>query len=228
MKKILGLALALAAVVLGVGGYLYANLDTLAKRAIEEVGSVVLGVPVKVGAVSLSAADGAGALAGFEIGNPSGFKLPQAMQAGRIELAVEPRSLTGEVIHIRKIAARDIAVAYESGSGGTNFDVIKRNAERHSGDKQAGAQQKKLIVDSLVISGAKMTYIGTATLGKPVELTLPDIALADIGARQGGVTPDQFAKAVLDAMIRSMGQAATASVKDAGKSIGESVKGLFK
>lgn len=228
MKKILGIALVLAVVALGVGGYLYANLDTLAKRAIEEIGSVVLGVPVKVGAVSLSATDGAGSLADFAIGNPDGFKLPQAMRAGRIELAVEPKSLTGDVIHIRKIAVSDIAVAYESGSGGTNFDVIKHNAERYAGDKKAEAKPKKLIVDSLLISGARMTYIGTATLGKPVELTLPDIALADIGAKQGGVTPDQFAKAVLDAMIRSMGQAAAGSVKEAGKSIGESVKGLFK
>jgi hypothetical protein len=228
MKKIIGIVLALVVIVLGVGGYLFANLDSLAKRAIEEVGSVVLGVPVKVGAVSLSATDGAGSLSDFEIGNPSGYKLPQAMKAGRIELAVEPKSLTGEVIHIRKIAVRDIAVAYESGSGGTNFDVIKHNAERYSGDKKAETKPKKLIVDSLVISGAKMTYIGTATLGKPIELTLPDITLANIGAKQGGITPDQFAKTVLDAMIRSMGQAAAGSVKDAGKSIGESVKGLFK
>ncbi len=228
MKKIIGIVLALVVIVLGVGGYLFANLDSLAKRAIEEVGSVVLGVPVKVGAVSLSATDGAGSLSDFEIGNPSGYKLPQAMKAGHIELAVEPKSLTGEVIHIRKIAVRDIAVAYESGSGGTNFDVIKHNAERYSGDKKAETKPKKLIVDSLVISGAKMTYIGTATLGKPIELTLPDITLANIGAKQGGITPDQFAKTVLDAMIRSMGQAAAGSVKDAGKSIGESVKGLFK
>jgi hypothetical protein len=228
MKKILGIALVLVVAVIGVGGYLFANLDTIAKRAIEEVGSVVLGVPVKVGAVSLSAADGAGLLADFSIGNPSGYKLPQAMKAGQIELAVEPKSLTTEVIHIHKIAVRAIAVNYESGDGGTNFDVIKHNAERYAGDKKPESKPKKLIVDSLVISGAKMTYIGTSTFGKPVELTLPDITLANIGAKQGGIPPDQFAKAVLDAMIRSMGQAAASSVKDVGKSIGESVKGLFK
>lgn len=227
MKKILVAALVLVVVVLGIGSYLYANLDTLAKRAIEEIGSNVLQVPVKVAKVSLSPTDGAGALAGFEIGNPGGFKQPYAMKAGQIELAVEPKSLTAEVIHIRKIAVREIAVNYEAGDSGTNFDAIKRNAEQFAGDKKSESQPKKLIVDSLVISGARMTYIGTATLGKPVELTLPDITLSNIGAKQGGVPPDHLAKAVLDAMMRSMGQAVAGSVKGAAQSIGESVKGLF-
>lgn len=227
MKRIFAAALVLVVVVLGIGSYLYANLDTLAKRAIEEIGSSVLRVPVKVGKISLSPTDGAGTLAGFEIGNPGGFKQPYAMQAGRIELAVEPKSLTTEVIHIRKIEVRDISVNYESGSGGTNFDAIKRNAEQFADDKKTESKPKKLIVDSIVISGARMTYLGTATLGKPVELTLPDITLSNIGAKQGGVSPDLLAKAVLDAMMRSMGQAVAGSVKGAAQSIGDSVKGLF-
>jgi hypothetical protein len=227
MKKILVAALVLVAVALGLGGYLFSNLDALAGRAIEEIGGRILGVPVKVAKVSLSPADGAGALEGFQIGNPAGFQLPHALQAGRIELVVEPKSLTENVIHVRKIEMRGIAVNYESGDGGTNFDAIKRNAEQFAGDKKTESPPKKLIVDSLVISGARMTYAGTATLGKPVELTLPDIALRDIGKKQGGIPPDQFAKAVLDAMTRNMGQAVAGSVKDAGKSIGESVKGFF-
>lgn len=229
MKKALGALLVLALAVAGVGGYLYSNLDALAQRAIEEIGSRVLQVPVKVAEVKLSPADGAGALAGFSLGNPAGFKAPQALQAERIELAVDPKTLAADVIRIRRIVAKGIAVSYESTDGGTNFDALRRNVEQQIGGGQKSAEPpKKLIVDSLVLSDIRMSYSGTATLGKPVELRLPDITVVNIGLKQGGVTPDQFAKAVLDALIRGMANAVAATTKGAAKSLGESVKGLFK
>lgn len=229
MKKILWVLLALVAVALGVGGFLYKNLDALARSAIEQVGTKVLQVPVKVGGVHLSPTDGAGTLTDFSIGNPTGFKAVHALTAGEITLAVEPKTLTADVIRIRRIEARNVAIDYESVEGGTNFDVIKRNAERFAGaDKQkdAGAA-KKFIIDSLIISGAKVSYAGGATFGKPLELTLPDVALRDIGARQGGVTADRLASVVLDALMRDMGRAVSNAVKGAAKSIGSSVMGIF-
>jgi hypothetical protein len=228
MKKTLGILLALALVAAGIGGYLYSSLDSLAQQAIEKIGSRVLQVPVRVAAVKLSPADGAGSLTGLAVGNPAGFHASQALQAERIELAVDPKSLTADVLHIRSIAARGVTVSYETTAGGNNFDALRRNVEQQTGSSPRSAEPaRKLIVDSLVLGNIHMSYTGAATLGKAVELRLPDISLENVGARQGGVTPDHLAKAVLDALIRGMASAAATATRDAAKSIGDNVKGLF-
>ncbi len=60
---------------IGVAGYyLYANLDSLVARAIEEVGSDAAGVAVRVDRVSLELETRRTRIFGPRVGDPSGFK----------------------------------------------------------------------------------------------------------------------------------------------------------
>src|SRR5690242_3018273 len=119
--KIRNLVLLVAALlVLGVGGalwWLYASRDALIKRAIERFGPELTGVSVKVGSVKLEPLDGRGAIRGLSVGNPSGYKTPHALSLGEMRLAVDPASLTSDVVHIREISLEAPSITYERGPG---------------------------------------------------------------------------------------------------------------
>ena len=202
MGRIVAAVAALAVVALVAAGvWLYLSLDHVVKRAIEKYVPEILQATVELDAVKLSPADGAGAVNGLRIGNPKGFGAPHAATVGTIALAVDPTTVVKDVVLVRRIAVERPSITYEPGAKGSNFDVLQRNVERYvgaGGDTKGG---RRLIVESLVIRGARVTYApqvgrGTAT----ISFDLPDIQLRDVGKSRGGVTPGELAKIIVDAL----------------------------
>ena len=83
---------------------------------------------------------------------------------------------------------------------------------------------------------------GKATLGvggNSLPVTLPTIAMDDLGVKEGGLTPDQLAGAMMNqvlgqiavasaqALAKDGGAGATKSATDAAKKAGDSIKKLF-
>jgi len=201
-------ALVLVAAV-GAGVWLYLSLDWVVKRAIEAYVPDIIGAEVKVASVKIAPASGAGAVNGLVIGNPKGFRTPQAASVGTVDIAVDPATVTKDVIVVRRIAVASAAITYEAGRNGSNFDVFKRNVERRLGKSDAKARrgETRLIVERLTIRGATVTYVPEIPVrGATISYALPDIVLADIGRRQGGVTAGELTKIVVDALIARMAQ----------------------
>jgi hypothetical protein len=199
MGRVVAAVAALAVVALVAAGvWLYLSLDHVVERAIEGYLPDVLGATVELDEVKLAPADGAGTLRGLRIGNPAGFRAPHAATAGTIALAVDPGTVMKDVVRVRRIAVERPSITYEPGTKGSNFEVLQRNVARYAGEAKGG---RRLIVDSLTIRGARVTYApqvgrGTAT----IAFDLPDIQLRDIGKDRGGVTPGELAKIVVDAL----------------------------
>ena len=202
MGRIVAAAAALAVVALVAAGvWLYLSLDHVVKRAIEKYVPEILQATVELDEVKLSPADGAGTLRGLRIGNPKGFGSPHAATAGTITLAIDPTTVVKDVVLVRRIAVERPSITYEPGAKGSNFDVLQRNVERYvgaGGDTKGG---RRLIVESLTIRGARVTYApqvgrGTAT----ISFDLPDIQLRDVGKSRGGVTPGELARIIVDAL----------------------------
>ena len=214
VKRVLlgGVALLLVA---ATGGalWLYASLDHVAKRAIEHFGSEALGVEVGVDRVKLSPADGHGEILGLRIANPAGFRRPNLATAARIEIEIDPATVAADVIVIRKLEVSAPAIVYETARTGANLDALKRTAARSakasrtsSGD---GAKQKeqRLIVDRLAIRGGGLTYAPTVVSGSAdIRLGLPDIVLTNVGRKQGGLTPEELASVIVDAVVARTAQ----------------------
>jgi hypothetical protein len=202
LAAVLG-AVAVAALI-GVGVWLYLSLDFIVKRAIETYAPEILQASVELDGVKLSPADGAGALKGLRVGNPKGFRAPHAATAGTVELAIDPATVAKDVVLVRRIAVERPSITYEPGARGSNFEVLQRNVERYVGASPGGqAKQdgRRLIVESLTIRNARVTYApqvgrGTAT----IAFDLPDIQLRNVGKGRGGVTPGELAKIVVDAL----------------------------
>lgn len=202
MGRIVAAVAALAVVALVAAGvWLYLSLDHVVKRAIEKYVPEILQATVELDEVKLSPADGVGAVKGMRIGNPKGFRAPHAATVGTIELAVDPATVVKDVVRVRRIAVERPSITYEPGAKGSNFDVLQRNVERYVGAGGDAKGGRKLIVESLTIRGARVTYApqvgrGTAT----ISFDLPDIQLRDVGKSRGGVTPGELAKIIVDAL----------------------------
>ncbi len=202
MGRVVAAVAALAVVALVAAGvWLYLALDQVVRRAIENYVPEILQATVELDEVKLSPADGAGTIRGLRIGNPQGFRAPHSATAGAIAFAVDPATVVKDVVLVRRIAVERPSITYEPGAKGSNIEALQRNVARYvgaSGDAKSG---RRLIVESLTIRGARVTYApqvgrGTAT----IAFDLPDIQLRDIGKGRGGVTPGELARIVVEAL----------------------------
>ena len=211
MKKALIGLLALAIVALVAGGiWIYLSLDYIVKRAIEAYGPDIVGAKVSVESVKLAPASGAGAIRGLAVGNPAGFHSKHSVTVGTIDVAVDPGSIAKDVVHVRRIAVIAPVVTYESSRGGSNFDKIQRNVAQHAANGKSAASRKetRLIVDQLVIRDIRVIYAPEiATRGATISFDLPDIQIAEIGKRQGGVTPAELTNIIVQALITRIARA---------------------
>ena len=203
MKRVLLVVggLLLVAVV-AVGIYVYVQLDSLVKRAIEGYGGDILQAKVEVGEVKLSPRDGQGHIGQLRIGNPKGFNSGHAFTADRIELAVDPASLTGDVVYIKKILIDRPSLTYEQSTKGSNFDALQRNIAHHIGEtpREERKKETKLIVEALDIRGAKVQYLPSIAAAS-VDLALPDIHLRNLGKKRGGLTPAELTQIVVTTLL---------------------------
>lgn len=214
MKRVLlGSVVLLLLGAIGGAVWLYASLDHVAKRAIEHFGTEALGVELKVERVRLSPVDGRGEILGLAIANPQGFRRASVASAARIEIEVDPATLASDVIVIRRLEVTGPAIVYETAKSGTNLDALRRTAARSAkaSAQSAGAnekpKEKKLIVDRLAIRGAALTYAPTVVSGAAdIRLGLPDMVLTNVGRKKGGLTPEELASVIVDAVVARTAQ----------------------
>ena len=148
-KTVIGLGGLFVIALFAVALWLYSSLDSLVLAAIEKYGPEMTQTSVKVAAVKLAAADGNGSITGLRIGNPRGFRTDHALNAGAIELGIDPSSVARDVILIRRIVVLAPDINYETADAGSNFDVIQNNVERYVVEQD---QTPGDAVDSLAMS----------------------------------------------------------------------------
>jgi len=245
MKKIV-IRAAIGLVVLLVAAFVAAGLyiDTLVKKGVEKVGPMLTKTTVNVDAVSLSLLSGGGSIKGLVVGNPEGFKSPQAIKVGNAKMSLSPGSLLSDKIVIRTIEVEGPEITFETDFKSNNLNKILANLEEATGGPSSSDDQsKKLQVDNFVISGAKMSVSLTQLGGKSVTVPLPDIHLKDLGQGPEGITAGALLKQVFTSLESSavkaagsagaeIGTQAVDAAKDAASTAAGAVKkgigGLFK
>lgn len=236
MKKI-GIALMIV-IVLIAGSLLWLrdNLDGLLRDAIEDYGSAMTKAKVSVGSVSIDIANGACVIREFEVGNPQGFSSPYAFKVNEFTLALDPATITENVILVKKIAIQSPEVIYEKGERITNFDVIQKNIADYVGpSEQSSSEGKKLIVEEFKMRGAKAQASAPFMDGEMVMVDLPNLSMRNIGKAEGGVTAGELGQRIAASMQKQLIKAVNFDkLAKAAQSIGEAaggavdkIKGLF-
>jgi hypothetical protein len=241
MKKIFWgvvviLLILIVAAVVVLGGFL----GDIVKKGVETIGPQITKVPVKVDMVNLSLLTGSAAVKGLVIGNPEGYKTPEAISVGTVSIGVDPFSVLSDKIHVRTIQVESPEITFEGGLGGNNLSTILDNlnsANKEEAQKSANTNQvaaakpaRKFQVDDLLITGAKVHVSLTGLGGQEMTLSLPDIHLTDLGKDDAGVTATDLSRRALHevftATIKAVSNAST-DIPNGANKITKSIGNLF-
>ncbi len=195
---------------IGVAGYyLYANLDSLVARAIEEVGSDAAGVAVRVDRVSLELETGRASIFGLRVGNPSGFKGESAFTLGEITIDIDLESLREQnPIVLDEIRIESPVVFYELNEARqSNLDVLKKNvSSARDGDSTGdptgdSGPETRLRIRKLRFSGGRVEADTRAIVGNQLEAKLATASLSDVGG-SSGATGGEVGEIVMTELAR--------------------------
>lgn len=256
MKRIFWLgggAVLTLAVVVGIAAVvLMSNIGALIKTAVETYGTEAFQAKVLLADADVSIKNGQGQLTGLVVGNPQGFATASALKFGVIKVTLDTARTTKDVIVLKEVLIAAPAVTYEMASGGSNFDVLQRNAQAYARKMGAGGAKKdekkgegpKLIIDNLIIREGQVGVSHALLKGKQLDVPLPNIHLKDIGKEKKGAAPEEVAEQIMssisrgakgavgtlniDKMLGDAGQAAKGAAEGAAKAAGEAAEGAAK
>lgn len=216
-------------------------LGSIVKSGVNNFGPKLTQTKVELAEANISPLTGAGSLRGLAVGNPSGWSAGNAFYLGKVSVDLEPFSIFGDHVVINEIIIDQPEFLYETKFISSNIKDLLKNIEKFSGGGGKAATTKTGQPIKLVVKKFRLTN-GKATLGvggNSLPVTLPTIAMDDLGVKEGGLTPDQLAGAMMNqvlgqiavasaqALAKDGGAGATKSATDAAKKAGDSIKKLF-
>jgi hypothetical protein len=213
------LVLVVAAVGLG-----WLMLDSIAKKGIQKGGEYALGVPTDVKDLSLSLLGGNLKINQLQVSNPQGFHSPHFVKTGLFEVEVQPLSVFGKTVQVRKFVLDGLSLNIEQIASGNNVSVVLDHIKKLGGPGEGNAQPqnqpkpqgdsgggKKVHLTSILIKNVEATF-HLPLIDKPLTVKVPQIELKDIGNDSpDGIPVGRVIAQVLPAIL--------ASVMEAGKGV---------
>ena len=230
MKKfylgVIVLAVLIVGAVIGVGLFL----DSIVKNGLETVGPKITQVSIKVDAVNLSLLNGSAKVMGLVVGNPEGYKTPQAISVGSAAVGVNPLTVFSDKIVVRSVLVEAPEITFEGGLGGNNLSKIMENvnataksggpASTNTAARTGNEPGRKIEVDDFLITGA-MVHVSLTGIGaREMTLLLPDIHLTNLGKDSAGITATDLTRRVLGAITTTTIKAVASATTDIDKVAG--------
>ena len=168
------------------------NLGPMIKKAVNTYGPEITKTEVSLGDVGISIFSASAKLKEFYLGNPSGFKSPQAMSVKSVHVDIDEKSLTGDTIIIEKIEVVAPEITYEKKSGTDNFKTILNNVQEAVGADKTTAKKesadagggKKIIIKDFIVKDGKVNLAMSMLGDRSISAPLPDIHLKNIGEKR--------------------------------------------
>jgi uncharacterized protein involved in outer membrane biogenesis len=224
-KIFLGLVITLLAlaIVSAAVGILF--LDKIVKTGVETVGPQITKVSIKLDEVHIGLLTGSAKVKGLVIGNPEGYKAPEAIRVGVASVGVNSFSILSDKIVVHSVVVDAPEITFEGGLGGNNLSKIMDNV---NGTAQQGGvvatnsagkpkPSKKIEVDDFLITGAKVHVTLTSLGGREMTLPLPEIHLTNLGKGSDGLTPTELTRAVFSAILTETTKAVSSAAATLGK-----------
>ncbi len=243
MKKFftyLGTAILVLALVTYVG--LAYFLGSVVKAGVNRIAPLLTQTKVVLDGANISPLSGSGTLTGLSVDNPAGWSSGRAFYLGQVHVVMKPFSIFGDHVIIEEIVIDQAEFAYETKIISSNISDLLKNVEAAmGGNRQAAAsatasgQPTKFEVRHFRLTNGKVTLgVGVAALPLP----MPPIELNDLGTKEGGITANQLAFAIMKSVTSDVvgatthaagqiGTTAGAAAVEGVRKTGESIKKLF-
>jgi uncharacterized protein involved in outer membrane biogenesis len=242
MKKLLIALGVLAGVLVVAFVVLSFFLGSIVKAGVNKFGPQITQTKCELQGATLSPLSGSGTLSGLVIGNPQGWSDNNLCALGKIQIALKPFSVLGDHIVVDTIDIDAPEFNYETKLVASNVNDLLKNIEQAVGGggaatkpEKAGKPIKFEVKKFRMTNGKVRLGIGPTAMSLP----MPTVELADLGTKEGGITADQLAFAVMRSVTASVVAASTqaltkiggtsgAAAAEGAKQIGDAIKGLFK
>lgn len=188
-RKVL-VSLAALAVAVALAAVLF--LDSYAARLVSEEATSALGVTTKVSSAHIGLVSGRSTVSGVAIEQPEGFPKGEMLTLREGSITVGLTKLMGGKIVIDELTLTGITVTLDEANGKLNLEVVASNLSgEDASDAKATAPQtpgREVVIQRLTIRDIRVIVAGTAAklAGKPVEVTIPDIVVTDLGTKTSG------------------------------------------
>jgi len=201
------------------------NLGPMIKKTVNTYGPKITRTQVRLGDVRVSILSAEAKLKDFFLGNPKGFKSPQAMSVGSIHLNVDEKSLTKDTIIIDKIEVIAPEITYEKIRGTDNFQTILNNVKKAIGadettekpaEKRERDEGKKILIKNFIVRDGKVNLAMAVLAEKTLNANLPDIHLKNVGQKKGGASPAEAFKEIFAALYAKITSPAVTDVFNEG------------
>lgn len=231
-------------------------LDGIVKEGVTTVAPKITQTTVTLDSVHISLMAGSVSLKGLVVGNPEGYKSPNAISLGKVAVEVPPKSLLADKVVVHSIEIENPEITFEGNPfGDNNLNKIMANVNSVTASTKPAASStpgqpaqpagpgKKLEVDDFLLTGAKVhaTIPGVNT---PFTVPIPDIHFTNLGTGPDGITAAELTQKVLNEIttdtIKSVGDYAKntlgknaesilkSSTSDATKAAGSTVEQVKK
>lgn len=246
MKKLLLAAGAFAVAFACAIAILVARLDSLITTAVNSYAPEITGTEVRADGVRVSFLTGTATVTGFFLGNPKGFRSAHAAEVASVTVDIEPGSLLGETIVVKRIEVVQPDIVYEKRGGTDNFNAIAKHAEQRA--KQAdlkgeekgapGKPGRKLLIREFIVRGGRVTLYTPDLPSGAASAAIPDMHLRNVG-RDGAPPEEVFSRIlaalydrltmpiVMDTLNRSLLDARKTAEKGT-RSLTDRIKGIFQ
>ena len=219
-------------------------LGSIVKTGVNSLGPKLTRTKVELAGANIMPLSGKGTLSGLAVGNPKGWSEGNAFYLGKTQIDVAPLSLFGDHVVINEITIDGPEFLYETKIFSSNIKDLLKNIERFTGSGGKTAETKsgqpiKFVVKKFRLTNG-MARLGTGVAAVPVPL--PPISLDDLGVKEGGLTSDQLAGAVMKNVLGSIvagtanalgqvgataGATSLEKTKEAARQAGDSLKKLL-
>lgn len=247
MKKLViilgGVAVVVLAVVV-IGSFF---LGSIVRVGVDKFGPSITKTKVELASASISPLTGSGTIKGLRIDNPAGWSPGQAIYLGEAHLSMQPFSLLGDHVVINDILIDQPKFVYETKIFSSNLKDLLKNIEAATGGGKEAARTPETKSGRPIKFEVKRFRLqhGKVTIGAgpaAVTVPLPPLTLTDLGTKEGGITADQLAGAVMKRVLshvlltaadavgnvgKAAGSAAADATTNAAKKATESLKHLF-
>ena len=204
------------------------------KTSVNTVAPLVLGVPVHVEKVHASPLRGRITMHDFTVGNPEGFKTDSLVEFDTLVFDIDVPSCFSDTVRIEEITVEGFALTMEQGLRYNNLLTFlsnlkgadekekeeKEEAKEEEKEPAGGKSAKKVVIDSVDITGSRFKFALTAMMGASVPIPLPPIHLQDIGKDpETGAAEGTSPRDAVIAVFSGIADAATSAVSGSADAI---------